>query len=156
VRPSASSFSVGDTMDGRGAPRAAKGNLQEGLTKVRVEDMRSRELGRGGELKGLSPSTLDESTVSTRVPFRWGKSWMEGERGEEDEGSEVSSGITKRTDRKKGPKEGGGGEDEWAKGMFGKERAGEEEGNGGGKVTGKKKWTIGQRGCLEKMKGWGE
>jgi hypothetical protein len=138
VRPSASSFSVGGTMAGRGAPRAANGNLQEGLTKVRVEDLPSRELGREGGSKGLSPSTLDESTVSTKVEFWWGKSWMEEEKGEEEEGLEVSSGITKRKERKKVHKEGGGGEDEWAKGMFGKGREGGEEEKGGGKVTGKK------------------
>jgi hypothetical protein len=125
-------------MAGRGAPRAANGNLQEGLTKVRVEDLPSRELGREGGSKGLSPSTLDESTVSTKVEFWWGKSWMEEEKGEEEEGLEVSSGITKRKERKKVHKEGGGGEDEWAKGMFGKGREGGEEEKGGGKVTGKK------------------
>jgi hypothetical protein len=38
---------------------------------------------------------------------------MEGERGAEEEGSEVSSRVTK-----KGNKECGEGEDEWAKGMF--------------------------------------
>jgi hypothetical protein len=155
VRPSASSFSLGGTMGGRGAPTAAKGNLQEGLTKVRVEDLRSREFGRGGGLKGLSPSTLEKSTVSTRAEFRWGESWMEGEREEEDEASKVSSGITKRTDRKKGPKEGGGGEDEWAKGMFGKGRAGEGEGKGGGKVTGIKEMDDWAKGLFEKDEGLG-
>jgi hypothetical protein len=50
---------------------------------------------------------------------------MEGERGREEEGSEVSSGVTK-----KGNKECGKGEDEWAKGMFGKRRDAEGEGKG--------------------------
>jgi hypothetical protein len=36
VRPSASSFSLRGTMGGRVALTAAKGNLQEGLTKVRA------------------------------------------------------------------------------------------------------------------------
>jgi hypothetical protein len=155
MRPSASSFSLGGTMGGRRAPTAAKGNLQEGLTKVRVEDPRSRELGRGGGLKGLSPSTLEKSTFSTRVEFQWGESWMEGKSGEEDEGSEVSSGITKRTDRKKGPKEGRGGKDEWAKGMFGKGRAGEGEGKGGGKVTGIKEMDDWAKGLFGKDEGLG-
>jgi hypothetical protein len=127
----------------------------EGLTKVRVEDLPSREFGRGGGLKGLSPSTLEKSSVSTRVPFWWGESWMEGKRGEEDQGSEVPSGITKRTDRKKGYKEGGGGEDEWAKGMLGKGRAGEGEGKGGGKVTGIKEMDDWAKGLFGKDGGLG-
>jgi hypothetical protein len=80
---------------------------------------------------------------------------MEGERGEEDEGLEVSSGITKRRDRKKGHKEGGGGKDEWAKGILGKGRAGEGEGRGGGKVTGIKEMDDWEKAMFGKDGGSG-
>jgi hypothetical protein len=132
VRPLASSLSMGGTLRERGWVRtAAKGNVEKGKQKSGVEDIQpSRKLGRVGRLGGLPPKTMENSTVSIRVPFKWGESWMEGERGGEEEGLEVSSGVTK-----KGNKECGEGEDEWAKGMFGKGRDAKGEGRGEGKVT---------------------
>jgi hypothetical protein len=136
VRPAASSLSMSGTLEERGGVRtAAKGNVEKGKQKSGVEDIQPwRKLERVGGLGGLSPKTMENLTVSTRIPFEWGKSWMEGKRGGEEKGSEVSSGVTK-----KGNKEGGEGEDEWAKGMFGKGRDAEREGRGEGKEVTKNK-----------------
>jgi hypothetical protein len=74
VRPAASSLSMGGTVGERGGVRtAAEGNVEKGKQKSGVEDIQtSRKVGRAGGLGGLSPTPMENSTVSTRIPFNWG------------------------------------------------------------------------------------
>jgi hypothetical protein len=76
VRPAASSLSMGGTVGERGGVRtAAKGNVEKGKQKSGVEDIQpSRKVGRVGGLGGLSPTPMENSTVSTMIPFNWGVS----------------------------------------------------------------------------------
>lgn len=68
VRPSASSLSLGWKRGGReGLKTAAKGDLEKGEKQEGVEDLLP---GKGERSEGLSPTTLENSTVSTRVEFR--------------------------------------------------------------------------------------